>query len=360
MKGANAGARSDAGADPLNQADDRHSDSTPRQSLVGRVLQQETLNFTLTNRIPRRLLTRFIGWFSGIEQPLVRDLSIGVFKWFAGDLNLHESRTTTFRSLHDCFTRELKSGARPIDRSDRVVVSPCDAIVGALGGVNDGRLFQAKGLDYTLDELLMDEALIDRHRDGSYVTLRLTSNMYHRFHAPYDCDVDSVQHIPGDVWNVNGPALRRVPRLFCRNERAVIDARLRGSTEAVTLVAVGAILVASICLTFLEEPLDAAHRGPRRFVCRVAVRKGDEMGYFRHGSTILVLATPGLAPIDGLREAKRVRMGEPLLSFDKRVRPSSIRDTRNDGMSRGASCGEGLPQEADDERRQAPEIVRQR
>src|SRR3954452_12363698 len=91
--------------------------------------QQEQLNFLLTNRIPRRLITRFMGWFSRIEQPLVRDVSIAVWRFFA-DLDLSEAKTTRFRSMHDCFTRQLKDGARPIDPDPAVLVSPCDAIVG--------------------------------------------------------------------------------------------------------------------------------------------------------------------------------------------------------------------------------------
>src|ERR1700754_4638236 len=98
------------------------------RSAIAKVCQQEDLNFLLTNRIPRRLLTRFMGWFSEIEQPLVRDASIAAWKLFAGDPELHEARKTQFSSLHDCFIRELKAGARPIDARAGVIVSPCDAI----------------------------------------------------------------------------------------------------------------------------------------------------------------------------------------------------------------------------------------
>jgi len=95
-------------------------------------LQQEDINFLLTNRIPRRLVTRFVGWLSRIEQPLVRDVSIAVWRLFS-DLDLSEAKKTSFRSLHDCFVRELKDGARPVDPDLAVMVSPCDAIVGACG-----------------------------------------------------------------------------------------------------------------------------------------------------------------------------------------------------------------------------------
>src|ERR1700688_2292049 len=97
-----------------------------------RIFEQEDINFLLTNRIPRRLATQFIGWFSQIEQPLVRDLSIATWRLFA-DLDLAEAKKLKFRSLHDCFTRELKDGARPIDGAADRLVSPCDAIVGACG-----------------------------------------------------------------------------------------------------------------------------------------------------------------------------------------------------------------------------------
>src|SRR5689334_5296575 len=108
---------------------------------ITRLLQQEDLNFLLTNRIPRQTLTRFMGWFSRIEQPLVRDLSIGIWRFFS-DLDLSEAKATRFRSMHDCFTRELKDGARPIDRDPAILTSPCDAIVGACGTIAGTELYQ--------------------------------------------------------------------------------------------------------------------------------------------------------------------------------------------------------------------------
>src|SRR5712672_877445 len=111
------------------------------RSQVLKILQQEDINFLLTNRIPRRLLTRFVGWLSRIEQPLVRDLSIRIWRLFS-DLDLSEAKKQKFDSLHDCFVRELKEGARPVDRDPAVLTSPCDAIVGACGRIEDTRLYQ--------------------------------------------------------------------------------------------------------------------------------------------------------------------------------------------------------------------------
>src|SRR5262245_38608061 len=174
---------------------------------IARICQQEDINFLLTNRIPRRLATRFMGWFSRIEQPLVRDLSIAVWRLFS-DLDLSESKTRQFRSMHDCFTRELKAGARPVDPDPAVLVSPCDAIVGACGALAGVSLFQVKGFPYALPDLLPDADLVQAFRDGRYVTLRLTSDMYHRFHAPHDCRIEQVTYVAGDTWNVNPIALR--------------------------------------------------------------------------------------------------------------------------------------------------------
>jgi phosphatidylserine decarboxylase len=283
------------------------------RSLVDSVSQQEQINFVLTNRIPRRLVTLFMGWFSRVEHPLVRDLSIGVWKLFAGDLNLDEAKKTRFTSLHDCFIRELKDGSRPIDPTPGVLVSPCDGIVGASGRIRGTELIQAKDFTYTLEELLVDPALVEPYRDGQYVTLRLTSTMYHRFHAPYDCDVDGVTYVSGDTWNVNPIALTRIERLYCKNERAIVHTRLADSTQSITLVPVAAILVASIHFNFLPVALDLRRKGPRRIPCRASFRKGDEMGHFRHGSTIILFATKGLDLCEHVREGALIRMGEPLL-----------------------------------------------
>jgi phosphatidylserine decarboxylase len=273
--------------------------------------QQEDLNFLLTNRIPRAALTRFMGWFSKIEHPLIRDASIACWRLFS-DLDLSEARKTTFKSLHGCFTRELKPGLRPPDPDPSVVVSPCDAIIGAFGAIADTELFQIKGASYSLLDLLGEPALVDAHRNGRFITLRLTSSMYHRFHAPHDCRIEQVTFISGDTWNVNPIALKRIERLFCKNERAVIRARLEDG-EALTLVPVAAILVASIRLHFLDIVLNTATRGPAVFPCDAGVRKGDELGWFEHGSTIIVLAPDHFEFCENVVESARIYAGQPLM-----------------------------------------------
>ena len=284
------------------------------RSVIAQLFQQEDLNFLLTNRIPRRLLTQFMGWFSQIEQPLVRELSIAVWKLFS-DLDLSEAKKNKFKSLHDCFTRELKPGARSIDPDPALLVSPCDAIVGACGRVEGITVLQAKGFPYTLLDLLGDPELVHTYRDGHYVTLRLTATMYHRFHAAHDCHVEQLTYISGDTWNVNPIALKRIEKLYCKNERAVIKTRLAASGHVVTLVPVAAVLVASIRLHFLNILLHLNYRGPTVIPCNAPFTKGQEMGWFQHGSTIIVFAPKGFTQCENVQAGRVIRMGQPLLQL---------------------------------------------
>jgi phosphatidylserine decarboxylase len=290
---------------------------TARAAIVG-FFQRDRVNFVLTNCLPRRQLTRFVGWFSKVEQPFVRDLSIAVWRFFAG-FDLAEAKQTRFASMHDCFTRELKDGARPFDPDPAVVASPCDAIVGACGRIDGDVLIQAKGHDYTLQELLCDPQLAQAFRGGRFVTLRLSSGMYHRFHAPHDGHVSEVTYIAGDVWNVNPGTLRRVPKLYCRNERALVPLKLAATGDTLLLVPVAAILVASIRLHFLDVLLHLKHPGPNVMHCDATLRKGEEMGWFEHGSTIIVIAPGHFTQCTSACEGALIRAGEPLLRLPART-----------------------------------------
>lgn len=282
------------------------------RNAIARLTGNETLNFVLTNCIPRRAATRLVGRLAKVRQPLVRDLSIAVWRMFS-DLDLSEARTTKFASLHDCFIRELKEGARPVDRRFEMLTSPCDAIVGACGSIRDGDMLQVKGSSYPLSELLRDHRLAASYRNGCYATPRLTSTMYHRFHAPHDACIFEVRHIAGDTWNVNPPTLKRIAKVYCRNERAVIRMRLDAGGSVLTLVPVAAILVAGLRLRFLEMPEQRHHAVPWIRPCGEAVAKGQELGWFEHGSTIIVLAQEGFEICDGVKEGELIRMGRPLM-----------------------------------------------
>ena len=185
-------------------------------------------------------------------------------------------------------------------------------------------ILQAKGFPYELSELVGNPELIARYRSGRFVTLRLKSSMYHRFHAPLDGSTETVTYVSGDTWNVNPIALKKVERLFCRNERAVVEMRDRDGRPCVLLVPVAAVLVASMRFRDLNVPLNLRYQGPNRIPWQQTFSKGDEMGYFEHGSTI-VLFTTGEFQFDGeLVTGNVIRMGEKLMHRSNQSTSESI------------------------------------
>lgn len=284
--------------------------------LIRTLSQQEQINFLLTNRVPRRLLTQWMGWFSRIENPWLTKIAIFIWRLFADDLDLSEAKNTDYQSLRDCFIRELKPGARPVNSDPNIVSSPCDAIIGACGKIEGTTVFQAKDFPYELSDLIPEQYVREKYRDGSFVTLRLKSSMYHRFHAPLDCHVKKINYISGDTWNVNPITLKRIEKLFCKNERAVIDLAVDREEHAMCLVPVAAILVASMKFECVEEDLDLQYQGPNHIVCNAHYKKGDEMGYFQHGSTIIVFANKGFSLYDHLKTGEPIKMGEALMRIN--------------------------------------------
>jgi phosphatidylserine decarboxylase len=285
------------------------------QKIFQNLAFQEDLNFLLTNRIPRITLTRWMGWWSQLRHPWIVKGSIAVWRLFT-DLDLSESKQQKFASLHECFTRELVPGVRPIDSNPEVMSSPCDAIIGACGEIRGGMVFQAKGFPYTLESLLSSSELIQRWpsllEGGQFVTMRLTSSMYHRFHAPCDAHLSHVTYISGDTWNVNPIALTRVKELFCKNERAVLEMQTEEGVPFL-IVPVAAVLVASMRFHAVDVLLNLRYKGPNDIPCDARYTKGQEMGWFEHGSTILIFVPPGYALAAGIENGKQIRMGEALL-----------------------------------------------
>ncbi len=279
---------------------------------IQKIFSQEDINFLLTNRIPRQAVTHFMGWFSQIRIGWVRDMSIATWKLFT-QIDLSEAKKQSFDSLHDCFIRELREGARPIDSDPTIMTSPCDAIVGTCGHIINGQVFQAKGFPYTLTDLFGHETDIRPWQDGQYVTLRLTSAMYHRFHAPYAGVMEKVTYISGDTWNVNPIALKRVEKLFCKNERALLSFRIGAARHRIALVPVAAILVASIRLHGIDTLFHSGWRGQKVFNCQAECSKGQELGWFQHGSTILVFAPHGFTLAEHIFPGLHIKMGEPLM-----------------------------------------------
>jgi phosphatidylserine decarboxylase len=282
------------------------------RTLFDAIAANDRLNFLLTNRLPRRALSRLMGRLSAIEHPLVSRPALAAFRFFCAP-DLTEARATRFASLRDCFVRELAPGRRQVDMRADILASPSDGQLMASGRIEQGQLLQIKGSVYPLAELLRDAPAAAAFEGGCFATLRLTAGMYHRFHAPHDGRLAAVSHVAGDAWNVNPPALARVPGLYCRNERAVIRFELAGGGHAVTLVAVAAILVAGIRIRGVDLPADRDHAEPWRRTCDIPLAKGAEIGWFEHGSTIVVLAPPGFRLAPAIAHGATIRMGEALM-----------------------------------------------
>lgn len=298
---------------PLHTEDSQTLDVRP----TARLSFTERLNFLLTNRLPRRWLTLAMGRFSKIENPIMKTLSIGLWRLFVDDLRLFEAKKRSFKSLHDCFVRELEDEARPIDDAPGTMVSPCDAVIGEHGRVRNGTVLQAKGFPYSVAELVGSDDEAAALEGSRYVTLRLKSSMYHHFHAPADGRIDGIRYISGDTWNVNPIALKVVERLFCRNERAVI--RIADDEATITLVPVAAILVASMRIRGLDEPLNLEYAGPNEIELKRRVRRGDALGHFEHGSTIVMFVDDHYRLDAGLKSGDTIRMGRPLFRRHRNI-----------------------------------------
>jgi phosphatidylserine decarboxylase len=277
------------------------------------------LNFLLTNCIPRHTMTLLMGRISRIRSRIFTTIAIWVWRRFT-HLDLSEAKQQSFGSIHECFTRELRPGMRPIDPRADVVCSPCDAIVGAHGRVLEGTVLQAKGMPYDLQDLVGPNVDLGPFLDGHFVTLRLTSSMYHRFHAPDDLTLQHVTYINGDTWNVNPIALKRIERLFCRNVRAVLRVTLQDGTPLL-LVPVAAILVASVRLHALPSVLNLQYGGAHEIPTDVPYARGQEMGWFEHGSTIVVISPRSLALAGEIVVGEEIRMGQALLATPPHARP---------------------------------------
>ncbi|HEY1058576.1 MAG TPA: archaetidylserine decarboxylase [Limnobacter sp.] len=269
----------------------------------------DVLNFWMTNRIPRLAASHWMGRMSRVRQPFLVKPALWAWNRFT-PLQLHEAEQQQFQSIHDCFTRALKPGQRPIDPFGQAV-SPCDGEVVSHGLIQQGQLFQVKGLDYSLQELLIHPDTAARYTNHQFITLRIRASQYHRLHAPLTAQLTGVDYIHGDTFNVNPPTVRRLEKLYCRNERAVLH--LKGSQgEPVAMVAVAAILVAGIRLHATGLLFDQSYAGQARLPLNQPVQRGEELGWFEHGSTILLLVPAAWQLHPSIAQGSGVRMGQCL------------------------------------------------
>jgi len=242
-------------------------------------------------------------------------LRVPAYRAFAratgADLGEAELPLPAYSSLGELFARRLRAGVRPLDPAPEALIAPCDGVVASSGIADDGVLVQAKGHTYSIDELVVDEVRAARLRGGAYTTIYLSPRDYHRVHAPLDARLVGYDYVPGALWPVNPVVASRRPKLFARNERVVIWLE-SPRAGIVAVVMVGASGVGNIALAHAEESTRWRAKGERRRIeLDIAVERGDELGAFRLGSTVVLAFEPGALegpPVGKVGEA--VRFGE--------------------------------------------------
>ena len=227
------------------------------------------------------------------------------------DLGEAELDLRSYASLGDLFARRLRPGARTIDPELTSVIAPCDGALAALGTTVDGSLIQAKGKHYELADLLLDRELAERLTGGDYATIYLSPRDYHRVHSPVDGRLVRYDYIPGALWPVNPKIAARRDRLLTRNERVVITIDA-GRLGKVAVVMVGAAGVGNIALSYAPESVTWRAQGERRRIeLDYELNRGDELGAFRLGSTVVIAFQPGAVELDG-EVGQVMRFGEKM------------------------------------------------
>ena len=253
----------------------------------------DKLFIKLQHLVPQHPLSRFVGGIANSRNSFVKNTFI---KWFIKryqvDMSLAaEENPTAYASFNDFFTRELKPGIRPICGEPTAIVCPADGAVSQLGKIKNGRVFQAKGQDFSAAELLGgDAALAEEFSDGEFATIYLSPKDYHRVHMPYGGKLRSMVSIPGELFSVNAVTAENVERLFSRNERvaAIFDTDI----GPMALVLVGAMIVAGIETVWDGQIAPMGSGEPETSLYpyqNITLERGAEMGRFKLGSTVVVL-----------------------------------------------------------------------
>lgn len=266
--------------------------------------------------LPRNALSRAVGKVARSRVPA--PLRLAAMRAFAARYRVDLSECDslrTFRTFGEFFARPLRPGLRPIAPGDDVLVSPVDAVISQVGRAVDGRLVQAKGLDYEVAALVADAGLAHLFRGGPFATLYLSPRDYHRIHSPLGGRIRGYRYVPGQLWPVNPASVRGIPGLFTVNERLVTI--LETPLGACALVAVGATVVGRI-RAFYDPSVPVSNLPRARPVARdysapIPVEKGQELGAFEMGSTVILLCQAGRVELRAdLAAGARVRVGEAI------------------------------------------------
>ncbi len=274
--------------------------------------------------VPFKGLTVLAGYFSNLESPFIRGLLIKLFCYFyKPDLTESiESDTNKYNSFNEFFTRKLKSGSRPINPDVNIITSPVDGTVVQLGNIVKETLIQAKGITYSVSDLIKDKSLAKTFKEGFFVTIYLAPTNYHRIHSPFGGTIEKTKYLEGNLYSVNAKSTQKIKSLYSNNERTFYY--IKSDNFYYGLVSVGAAMVGSIVPFWNTETnptkrnlIGMWNEGPEKDLR--AVNKGQELGYFQMGSTIILLFPSGIeADKNFLYESKAVKFGEELINLSKK------------------------------------------
>ena len=281
--------------------------------------QKEKLKATLFCAFPHHLMSRAVYFATRLTSPRIAQPMIN---WFIKKFNVDMSEAEfpdikAYQTFNEFFTRPLKIDARPIATGDNILACPADGTVSETGSIHDHQIFQAKGHHYTVKELVGgDEVLASLFKDGRFATVYLAPYNYHRMHMPMDGLLKKMVHVPGRLFSVAQWTVRNIPRLFARNERLVC----LFSTDAgpMVMVLVGAINVAAIETVW--SGLVTPPRGKKisnfdYSDTQKSYKKGEEMGRFNMGSTVILLTPPNVEWSPEFEAGLVVKMGEAIGRF---------------------------------------------
>ncbi|MDP9044187.1 MAG: archaetidylserine decarboxylase [Pseudomonadota bacterium] len=265
--------------------------------------------------LPKKALTAYAGWRASREWGVrTRRLIDGFVAKYGVDMDeAADPDTGNYKSFNDFFTRGLKPGARPLARAD--LVCPVDGAVSQFGPIRRDQILQAKGHAYSTTALLGGDAALAKHfEDGHFATLYLSPRDYHRIHMPCDGRLLHMRYVPGELFSVNPRTARGVPGLFARNERVVCTFESGHGPFVLTLV--GATIVGSMATVWhgvVNPPRSASMRLWQYAQDQVVLRKGEEMGRFLLGSTVVMLFPPGPLRFNpAWAPGSAVRLGEAM------------------------------------------------
>ena len=278
--------------------------------------QRNELFIALQRVLPKHALSRLVAKLADSERPWLKDLLIKrAIKTF--NIDMEEAVSVDledYKSFNVFFTRELKSGARPLPRGKKAVVSPADGVISQAGKIEKNRLLQAKGIDYSLNHLVGDSNQGSQYENGTFATIYLSPKDYHRVHIPADGQLLSSRYIPGELFSVNQKTTEGLPDLFTRNERLVCEFKSEQMGNF-TVIFVGAMLVAGIETVWsgFEAPGPGAVRETDYSNQNLTFKRGDELGRFKFGSTVILLFQRGAVKLEkAIEPATTVRMGEKI------------------------------------------------